>query len=116
LQWLIRRGEIQNDEEITNAEVLSQARTYAKKEYKIFGRLFCRLGFKNMFCIGNHMLERLNQLRNQDVVMPNPVSRVQTSVSYILESWMEDFFSHNCKKLPNKDVSYLPDNFSKFEV
>jgi hypothetical protein len=29
---------------------------------------------------------------------------------------MEDFFSHNCEKLPNKDVSHLPDNFLKFEV
>jgi hypothetical protein len=116
LQWLIGKGEIQNDEEITNEGILSQARSNAKNEYKIFGRPFYRLGFKNVFCVSNHMLERLNTLRNHDVIMPKPVGRVRTSVSYILESWMEEFFSHNCEKLPNKDVSHLPDNFSKFEV
>jgi hypothetical protein len=86
LQWLIKKGEIQNDEKITNEEVFSQAKSNANKEYKIFGSSFCRLGFKNVFCVGNHMLERLNRLRNQDVIMPKPVGRVRTSVSYILES------------------------------
>jgi hypothetical protein len=72
--------------------VLSQAKSYAKKGYKILQRPICRLGFKNVFCIGNHMLEYLNRLRNQDVVMPKPVGRVETNVSYILKFWMEDFF------------------------
>jgi hypothetical protein len=62
------------------------------------------------------MLERLNRLRNQDVIMPKHVGRVRTSVSYILESWMEEFFSKTCEELSNKDVSHFPDNFSKLEV
>jgi hypothetical protein len=86
LQWLIGKREIQNDEEITNEGILSQAMSNAKKEYKIFGCSFCQLGFKNVFCVGNHMLERLNRLRNQDVIMPKPVGMVQTIISYILES------------------------------
>jgi hypothetical protein len=116
LQWLIGREETQNNEGITNEEVLCHARSHVKKKYKILEHSICQVGFKNVFCIGNHMLERFNRLRDQDVVMPKYVGRVRTSVSYILESWMEEFFSRNCKKLPNKDVSHLLDNFSKLEV
>jgi hypothetical protein len=92
LQWLIGREKMQNDKGITNRGVLGQARSHVEKEYKIFGRFVCRLGFKNMFCVRNHMIDCLNQLSNQDVVMPKFVGWVYNSVYYILELWMEEFF------------------------
>jgi hypothetical protein len=55
-------------------------------------------------------------MKDHDVVMLKPVGRIRNNVSYILESWMEDIFNENCEKLPNKEVSDLPDNFSKLKV
>jgi hypothetical protein len=76
LQRLIGRGEIQNDKETTNEGVLSQARSNAKKKYKIFGCSFYQLDFKNVFCVGNHMLEGLNRLKTQDIIMLKPIGTV----------------------------------------
>jgi hypothetical protein len=48
--------------------------------------------------------------------MPKHVGQIWNSISYILESWIKDFFNKNCKKLHNKEVCYLLDSFSKLEV
>jgi hypothetical protein len=44
-----------------------------------------------------------------------PVGRVRRSLSYILESWLQDFLNNNCEKLPNKDIINLPDSFSSLK-
>jgi hypothetical protein len=44
------------------------------------------------------------------------ISRVKSSFSYILESWLQDFFNNDCEKLPNKDIIHLLDSISKLKV
>jgi hypothetical protein len=115
LQWLVGRGETQNEDETTigGCQSLQPA---SWLDYKIFQSAVCRKAFKLVFCIGNHMLSRLRVLKNHSVETQKPVGRVRSSLSYILESWLEDFFNNNCEKLPNKDIVHLPDSFSKLEV
>ena len=62
------------------------------------------------------MLTRLRYLKNHSVELQKSAGRVRSSRSYILEFLMQDVFSKNCEKLPNKDIIHLLDSFSKLEV
>jgi hypothetical protein len=116
LQWLVGEGDTQNEDQIRFGGEDFRPQNSLMCEYKIFGRGVCRHAFKLIFCIGNHTLDRLRFLKNQSVEVKKPLGRVRGSLSYILESWMQDFFHNNCEKLPNKDILHLPDSFSKLEV
>ena len=114
LQWLVGEGDTQNEDQIRFGGEDFRPENSRVSDYKVFGRGVCRQAFKLVFCIGNHSLDRL--LKNQSVEVKRPVGRVRGSLSYILESWMQDFFENNCEKLPNKDILHLPDSYSKLEV
>jgi len=109
LQWLVRQSGIRNDEDFKNKG--RQARAY-----KILGHKVCREGFKTVFCVGNHMLTRLSKLKNQNLEWPKSVGKAITDASYVVVSWMKNFFETHCESLPNKKVVHLPDNYSKLEV
>lgn len=116
LQWLVGEGDTQNEDQIRFGGEDFRPQNSLMCDYKVFGRGVCRQAFKLVFCIGNHSLDRLRFLKNQNAEVKKPLGRVRGSLSYILESWMQDFFENNCEKLPNKDILHLPDSYSKLEV
>ena len=109
LQWLVRQSGTRIDED-------SEMKGRYRRPYKILGHTVCRKGFKSVFCVGNHMLTRLTLLRNQNLEYPKPVGKAITDASYVVQSWMKNFFETHCESLPNKEVVHLPDNYSKLEV
>jgi hypothetical protein len=62
------------------------------------------------------MLTRLSRLKNQNLEYPKSVGKAITDASYVVISWMKNFFETHCESLPNKEVVHLPDNYSKLEV
>ena len=112
LQWFVGQEETQSEDETTigGCQSLQPA---SWLDYKIFQSAVCRKAFKLVFCIGNHMLSRLRVLKNYSVEIQKPVGRVRSSLSYILQSWLKNFFNNNCEKLSNKDIIHLSISFSK---
>jgi len=109
LQWLVRQSDTRIDQDGLEANL-------GRTTYKIQGQIVCREGFKAVFCVGNHMLTRLNKLKNQNLEYPKSVGKAITDATYVVVSWMKNFFETHCESLPNKEVVHLPDNYSKLEV
>ncbi len=84
--------------------------------YKVLDNECCRKAFKLVFCVGNHMLDRLRRKKNQDVMAERPLGRPKNALYFIVEQWMKDYFEFNCEKLPNKEIIHLPDSLSKWDV
>ena len=88
LQWLVRKSEIgiEVDSESNKAN-LKQERTY-----KVLDAVVCRRAFKVVFCVGNHMLSHLQKLKNHNLEYHKPIGAPITYTSYVVVSWMKNFF------------------------
>jgi hypothetical protein len=83
--------------------------------YSVNGKCFCRIGFKKLYSVGNDRLQRVSQdifLRVKNEVF----SKEKLCLNLSFVPWMNTFLSINVENLPNKDIFYLPDNWTKEEV
>jgi hypothetical protein len=87
----------------------------SKKEYAVGNIKVCRKAFKEVFCVGNSRLARVNSKYNEDL-KPDRGSKPRLLKTLVLTSWLKSFFETRVEMLPNKNVCHLPDNYSKYEV
>jgi hypothetical protein len=84
LQWLVEKRS--GPEEGCKEMDLEQKRGMQSRiTYKVFDNECCRKAFKLVFCVGNHMLGRVRQKKNQDIMVERPLGRPKNVLYFIVD-------------------------------